>query len=47
MEDKGILVSHRERQKVYYRVADHELMQGCRLLLQARQTSIAQKTKPS
>jgi DNA-binding transcriptional ArsR family regulator len=36
MEDRGILVSHRDRQKVYYRVADHELMQGCRLLLQAR-----------
>lgn len=36
MEDRGILISHRERQKVYYRLADHELMQGCRLLLLAR-----------
>ena len=36
MEDKGILVSHREQQKVYYRVADHDLMKGCRLFFQAR-----------
>ena len=32
MEDKGILASHRERQRVYYKIVDHELMQGCRLL---------------
>ncbi len=36
MEDKGILVSRRERQKVYYRIADHDLMKGCRLFLQVR-----------
>ena len=36
MEDKGILVSRRERQKVYYRIAEHELMEDCRLFLQAR-----------
>jgi DNA-binding transcriptional ArsR family regulator len=36
MEDKGILVSRRERQKVYYRIAEHDLMKGCRLFLQAQ-----------
>jgi DNA-binding transcriptional ArsR family regulator len=36
MENKGVLVSRREKQKVYYKVADHDLMKGCRLLLQAR-----------
>jgi DNA-binding transcriptional ArsR family regulator len=36
MEDKGILVSRRERQKVYYRVVDNDLMKGCRLFHQAR-----------
>lgn len=35
MEDKGILVSRRERQKVYYRVVDNDLMKGCRLFHQA------------
>ena len=43
MEDKGILVSRRERQKVYYRIADHDLMKDCRLFLQAREGSLAQK----
>jgi DNA-binding transcriptional ArsR family regulator len=37
MEDKGILVSRRDGQKIYYSVVDHDLMEGCRLLLQARQ----------
>jgi DNA-binding transcriptional ArsR family regulator len=35
MEDKGILVSYREGQKVYYGIVDHDLMKDCRLLRQA------------
>jgi tRNA 2-thiouridine synthesizing protein A len=31
MKDRGILVSHREQHMIYYGVADHELMEGCRL----------------
>jgi DNA-binding transcriptional ArsR family regulator len=37
MKDKGILVSRREGQKVYYRLAENELMQNCQLVIQARQ----------
>jgi ArsR family transcriptional regulator len=36
MEDKGILISRRERQKVYYRIVEHDLMKDCRLFLRAR-----------
>jgi tRNA 2-thiouridine synthesizing protein A len=32
MKDKGILVSRREQHTIYYCVADHELMEGCRIL---------------
>lgn len=31
MKDKGILVSRREQHTILYCVADHELMEGCRL----------------
>lgn len=32
MKDRGILVSRREQNTIYYGVADHILMEGCRLL---------------
>ncbi len=32
MKDKGILISRRESHTVYYHVADHELLEGCRIL---------------
>lgn len=32
MKDKGILLSRREQHTIFYCVADHELMKGCRLL---------------
>jgi len=32
MKDRGILVSRREQNMIYYGVADHTLMQGCCLL---------------
>jgi tRNA 2-thiouridine synthesizing protein A len=32
MKDRGILVSRREQNTIYYGVADHTLMEGCRLL---------------
>lgn len=32
MKDKGILVSRKESHSVYYHVADHMLLEGCRLL---------------
>jgi len=35
MEDRGILVSYREAQKIYYEIVDHDLMKDCRLLSQA------------
>ena len=37
MKDKGILVSRRERQMVYYRIAENELIHNCQLVTQARQ----------
>jgi ArsR family transcriptional regulator len=37
MEDKGILVSRREGQKIYYRIGGYDLLKDCRLLQQARQ----------
>jgi DNA-binding transcriptional ArsR family regulator len=37
MEDKGLLASRRDGQKIFYSVVEHDLMEGCRLLLQARQ----------
>jgi DNA-binding transcriptional ArsR family regulator len=37
MEDKGILASRRDGQKIYYSVVEHHLMEGCRLLGEARQ----------
>ena len=36
MEDKGILVSRREGQKIYYRIGEYDFLKDCRLLLQAR-----------
>ena len=43
MRDKDILSSRREAQTIYYRVKHNELMEGCRLLLQARQGPFARK----
>jgi tRNA 2-thiouridine synthesizing protein A len=37
MKDKGILTSRREGHTIYYRIAGHELMEGCRLLRQVLQ----------
>jgi DNA-binding transcriptional ArsR family regulator len=37
MEDKGLLASRRDGQKIYYSVVAHELMEDCRLLRQAPQ----------
>jgi DNA-binding transcriptional ArsR family regulator len=37
MEDKGLLASRRDGQKIYYRVVEHHLMEGCRLLGEAHQ----------
>ena len=36
MKDKDILAFRREGQTIYYRIKQNELMEGCRLLLQAR-----------
>jgi DNA-binding transcriptional ArsR family regulator len=36
MKDKNILASRREGQTIYYRIKQNKLMEGCRLLLQAR-----------
>jgi DNA-binding transcriptional ArsR family regulator len=36
MKDKGILVSRREGQTIYYRIKPNTLMEGCQLLFQAR-----------
>jgi DNA-binding transcriptional ArsR family regulator len=41
MKDKDILASRREGQTIYYRIKQHELMEGCRLLFQARQNPFA------
>ncbi|MBN1992150.1 MAG: winged helix-turn-helix transcriptional regulator [Anaerolineae bacterium] len=43
MEDRGILVSYRKAQKVYYGIVDHDLMKNCRLLTQAPRLRTAQK----
>ena len=40
MEDKGILVSYREGQKIYYGIVDHDLMKNCRLLRQVPQEKL-------
>ncbi len=34
MEDRGVLLSRREGQNIYYRLANHDLLEGCRLLYQ-------------
>jgi DNA-binding transcriptional ArsR family regulator len=36
MKDKDILASRREGQTIYYRIKQNKLMEGCRLLIQAR-----------
>jgi DNA-binding transcriptional ArsR family regulator len=41
MKDKDILASRREGQTIYYRIKPNELMEGCRLLLQASQKLVA------
>ena len=41
MKDKDILASRREGQTIYYRIKQNEFMEGCRLLLQARQKPFA------
>jgi TusA-related sulfurtransferase/DNA-binding transcriptional ArsR family regulator len=41
MKDKGILVSRREQHTIFYCVADHELMEGCRLLQLAQHRGTA------
>jgi DNA-binding transcriptional ArsR family regulator len=41
MKDKDILASRREGQTIYYRIKPNELMEGCRLLLQACQKPFA------
>jgi DNA-binding transcriptional ArsR family regulator len=43
MEDKGILVSYREGQKIYYGIVDHDLMKDCRLLRQEPQIRSVQE----
>ena len=34
MKDRDILISRREGHTIYYRIAGHELMEGCRLIRQ-------------
>jgi DNA-binding transcriptional ArsR family regulator len=46
MKDKDILASRREGQTIYYRIQQNELMEGCRLLFQARQGLFTQE-KPA
>ena len=46
MKDKNVLASRREGQTIYYRIEQSEFMEGCRLLLQARQGLFARK-KPA
>ena len=46
MKDKNVLASRREGQTIYYRIEQSEFMEGCRLLLQARQEPFARK-KPA
>ena len=41
MRDKDILASRREAQTIYYRIKHNELMEGCQLLLQAREKPFA------
>jgi DNA-binding transcriptional ArsR family regulator len=41
MKDKDILASRREGQTIYYRIKPNELIEGCRLLLKARQGPLA------
>ena len=46
MKDKNVLASRREGQTIYYRIEQSEFMEGCRLLLKARQGLFARK-KPA
>lgn len=43
MKDKDILTSRRAGHTIYYRIASHELMQGCRILQQARRAKSSEK----
>ena len=35
MQDKGVLTSRREGHAIYYRIADHVLVEGCRVFQSA------------
>ena len=37
MKDKGILLSRRDGQTIYYRIAEIEILEFCPILLQAQQ----------
>lgn len=43
MKDKGILTSRRAGHTIYYCVANHELMQGCRILPQSLRARSVEK----
>jgi DNA-binding transcriptional ArsR family regulator len=46
MKDKGILRSRREQHTIYYRVAAHELVEGCQILQHALQKMSSENRKP-
>ena len=46
MEDKGILVSRREGQKIYYGIGEYELLKGCRLVAHAGQFRSGPEKRP-
>jgi DNA-binding transcriptional ArsR family regulator len=41
MKDRGILTSRRKGHAIYYRIAGHELMEGCRILRHTLQTQFS------
>jgi len=45
MKDKRILTSRREGHTIYYRIADHALMEGCRLLQHTRRPISSENPK--
>jgi DNA-binding transcriptional ArsR family regulator len=45
MKDKGILVSRREGQTVYYRIVDNERIRNCPLMVQACQLESLQENR--
>jgi len=46
MKDRGILVSRKESHTVYYWIADHELMEGCRILQYVLNGDFQQTAEP-